>query len=399
MKEHEILEFETKGCFDYFWNEVSFSENGYGLIKDSTVSSWTHKDVSSIASTGFGFCAIVIGVERGYIGFCEGYSRVLKTLKNVYENASNTRGFFNHFLDMKTSKVVWNSEVSIIDTSIFIMGAMVCSEYFGQEVSYYFEKIYNKVEWEFFRNKTTNRFYMGYSDETNLHFGEWDNYAEQLMMYFLGVASPKYKVNGEMFYNFNRQKVNYGSEEFITSPFGSLFIHQFSHAFIDFRRKRDREGTNFFKNSQIATFLNRQFCIDNRYQYKTFGENSWGITPCETPSGYIGTLGVPPCLGFSTQDGTVAIYGAVASIVFLPDESIESMNYLYTTFKDKLFGKYGFKDSFNLDKEWFCDFEIGIDKGISMVMIENYRTNLIWDLVINNKYIKKAFEVLEFSAI
>lgn len=397
MCENEILELETKGCFNFFWNEIGRSKFGYGLVKDSTATFDTHKSVSSIASTGFGLCAIVIGVSRNYINYYDGYYRALKTLINTYYNVSQTKGFFNHFLNMETGKTAWNSEVSIIDTSIFLMGAMVASEFFGGDVEEYFEKIYKRVDWEFFRNKITNRFYMGYDDVKGEAFGEWDSYAEQLIMYFLGVSSPTNPINKEMFYDFNRDEIEFNGKKFIFSPFGSLFTHQFSHAFIDFRNKIDRTGIDFFENSIIATMLNRNYCIHNTGKSKSFNKNSWGITPCETPDGYVGTLGAPPCLGFSTQDGTVATCGSIGSIVFSPEDSIEAMNYMYENFKDKLWGKYGFKDSYNLDKNWFCDYEIGIDKGISLLMIENYRTELIWKLVMKNKYIRKAFSILEIS--
>lgn len=390
---NEILELETRGCFDYFWNESSKSDKAYGLIKDSTFKSINHENVSSIASTGFGLCAIVIGVERSYITYNEGYERALKTLKSVYENASNTRGFFNHFLMMDSGKTAWNSEVSIIDTSIFLMGAMVCSEYFRCEVEEYFERIYKRVDWEFFRDKHSNRFYMGYDDKENKHFGQWDNYAEQMICYFLGVSSPTHPINSDMFYDIEREHVQAYGYEFITSPFGSLFTHQFSHGFIDFRGRRDKLGVDYFFNSKVATLVNREYCIERSKDIKSYGENSWGITPCETPYGYVGTLGSKPSK-LSTDDGTIAIYGAISSIVFTEKESINAFKYMYDNFKDELFGKYGFKDSYNLDKNWFCDYEIGIDKGITLIMIENYRTSLIWDLVSRNSYIKRGFEML-----
>ena len=206
MSIDRILELENRGCFDFFWNEVSKTGDGYGLVKDSTAKFDSHKNVSSISSTGFGLCAIVIGAFRGYIDYKSAYERSLNTLKSVYFNASNTKGFFNHFLNMETGKTAWNSEVSIIDTALFVMGALVSSEYFGLEVSEYFEKIYSRIDWGFFRNKGSNRFYMGYDDRTNTHFGEWDSYAEQLIMYFLGVSSPFYSINKEMFYDFDITK-------------------------------------------------------------------------------------------------------------------------------------------------------------------------------------------------
>lgn len=394
MDRCEILEFETRGCFNFFWNEIGSNKNFFGLVKDSTSNFETHKNVSSIASTGFALVAIVIGVSRGYVSEEDGYERVSTTLKNIYENIKHTYGFFNHFINMDTGETAWDSEVSIIDTSIFLMGAMVASEYFKGLAQKYFEKIYERVDWEFFRNKNTNRFYMGYNDREGKHFGEWDSYAEQLMMYFLGVSSPTHPINKEMFYNFNRDKIKVHDKEFMFSPFGSLFTHQYSHGFINFKNKKDRTGFDFFENSKLAAFLNREFCINNKC--KSYGENSWGITPCETHEGYIGSLGVPPSLNLYFENGTIGIYGAIASIVFTPNESIDFMNFIFENYKEQLWGGYGFKDSYNLNKNWFCNYEIGIDKGISIVMIENYRSELIWDLIMGNKYILKAFSLLEF---
>ncbi len=392
----DILEFETKGCFDFFLNESSDSKYGYGLVKDSTTNLVGHQKVSSIASTGFSLCSMVIGAERKYISYDEAYDRVLRTLKNVYENASHTEGFFNHFLMMDTSKTAWNSEVSIIDTSIFVMGAMVSSEYFQGEVTDYFEKIYRRINWEFFRNKETNRFYMGYNDVEGKHFGEWDSYAEQLITYFLGVSSPTHSINKEMFYDFHRDRLKAYGKEFIASPFGSLFTHQFSHGFIDFRNKKDKLGIDYFENSRIATLVNRDYCIERSKENKSYNENSWGITPCDTKNGYDGTLGCKPSR-FSTDDGTIAICGPISSIVFTPKESIRAIKYMYDNFSDSIVGKYGFKDSYNIHENWVSDIFIGIDKGITLLMIENYRSGLIWDLVMKNKYILKALELLQFE--
>lgn len=392
----DILEREQRGCFDYFWEEVSFSEETYGLVRDNTV----HKNVCSIAATGFGLPAIIIGVERGYIRYAEGHERVLRTLRTMKEKPERVHGFYYHFIEIDTAKRFGRSEVSIIDTAIFLMGAMVAAQYFGGEVEEIWEEIYREVEWPWYHNPEKDQFYMGYSEQMGGHFGAWDHYAEQFMMYFLGVAAPKYPVPPTVFYDCPLYCNTYKDSGMIYhSSGGGLFVYQFSHAFIDFRGKRDRRGIDWFENSVRATKANRQYCIDNPLGLKTYGENAWGMTACSTPTGYSGAMGALPCLGNQQicPDGTIPPCGPIGSIVFTPKESISAMNFFAQD--EKLWGKYGFVDAYNLDVEpaWYSAEVIGIDKGISILMIENYRSGLIWKLTNQNKYIRRAFELLEFN--
>lgn len=397
-KNNQILEIETRGCFDFFWNEVSLSNETYGLIRDNTREE--QKNMASIASVGFGLSAIVIGVERKYITYEEGYDRVLGTLKTLYHNLEHKEGFFYHFIDMESGEKWPGVEVSIIDTAIAIMGALTASEYFGCEIKEYFEKIYKRVNWSFYTDKNKNLFYMGYHKDKEF-MGWWDLYAEQLMMYFLAVASPTYPLDKSIYYSFGRRESEYGGNKFIYTYTGSIFAYQFSHAFIDFRDKTDELGTNWFNNSIEATLASRKFCIDNSDKFKTYNENSWGMTACETPKGYEGAQGAFPSGNNNTiniYDGTIPPCGSIGSVVFTPKESIDAMKYYYSNFP-KLMCKYGFNDAYNLDvtPEWYSECVIGIDKGISLLMIENYRSELIWNLTMKNDYIKKAFKILNFK--
>lgn len=391
----DILEREAKKCFEFFWKEVSLSEETYGLIRDNT----EQKNMCSVASIGFGLPAIVIGVERGYISHEEGKERVFRTLRTMKEKPERIHGFYYHFITMDTAKRYGKSEISIIDTAIFLMGALTAGEYFGGETAALAEEIYAEVDWEWYRNPQTNQFYMGYSEANNGHFGAWDHYAEQFMMYFLGVAAPKYPVDASIFYDCPLFVNNYKDSGIIYhSHGGGLFVYQFSHAFIDFRGKTDRRGIDWFENSVRATKANRRYCIDNPLNLKTYGENAWGMTACVTPTGYTGAMGALPCFGNKQifPDGTIPPCGAIGSIVFTPEESIAAMKYFEQD--ENLWGEYGLKDAYNLDVEpaWYAEEYIGIDKGISILMIENYCSGLIWKLTNQNKYIRKAFELLEF---
>ena len=347
----------------------------------------------------YGLAALIIGVERKWISFDKAYDRVSKTLDTFLNQVEGENGFYYHFVNIDTGKRAWNCEISIIDTAILICGALTAGEYFQGQVKEKAEKLYKKVNWEWYRNEETNHFYMGYTPEKGF-WGAWDMYAEQLMVYVLGVASPTFPVNQKMYDDFERKKADYHDiKDMIYTYCGALFTYQFSHVWIDFRNLRDKDGVDWFENSRKATLANRQYCIDQKGKYRTYGENSWGLTACLGPKGY-GCFGAQPCKADLSveNDGTVTPCGAIGSIVFTPEESIQAMEYYYNHFP-KLWGKYGFKDGLNLEgkKPWFAKEYIGIDKGIGLVMMENYLEGTIWKYFMRNAYVKKGLEMLEFA--
>lgn len=393
----QILNLESKKSFDFFWEEANKDKNskGYGLIRDRAPS---NPDISSVASVGFGLTAIAIGAERKWVSYNDAYERTLGTLNTLLNNVSEENGVFYHFVNINTGRRAWDSEVSIIDTSIAVCGALTAGEYFGGEIKEKAEQLYKRVNWNWFVDKSKNQYYMAYSPEKGFK-GHWDFYAEQLMMYFLGAASPTYPVSPELFYDFTRQYGSYdGGERFIHSWFGSIFTYQFSFAWFDLRNIVDNEGVDWWHNSVIAIESNRRYCINNKERFKTFGENSWGLTACDGPNGYNGRYGAPPS-GFDNSqnyvDGTIPPAGAAGSIVFLPEDSIKALEYYYNNFTE-LWGKYGFYDAYNLDvvPAWFDKDVIGIDKGITLLMIENYQDEFVWKNFMKNEYVQKGIEMV-----
>jgi len=401
MNANEILDLEAKRCFDFFWNEANTDPNspGYGLVRDKT--SEEDKMMASIASVGFGLTAIIIGIERGWITKDEGYERTRGTLYTFLHHAEESEGFFFHFLNMETAKKykVFYDCASIIDTAILLNGAITSAEYFGGEIKEMLEAIYKRVNWQKYYDEDRNYFYMGYKPESG-GFGQWDHYAEQLMQYILGVASPTYPVPRKIYDGFDRSLGRYGKYEFRNSPGGSLFTHQFSHAWFDFKDKVDADGINWYDNSVIATKASRQYCIDHPENFKAFGENSWGLTACEGPDGYRGYGSAPfhPNCDVNINDGTVAPCASIGSLPFAPEEVKAAVEYFYHKVP-QLWSKYGFLDAYNLDRDWTAPIVIGIDKGISILMIENYRSNLIYDLYMNNEYVKKAEKMIGFKSV
>ena len=395
---NKILDLEAKASFDFFWNTASTSEETYGLIPDNTV----NHNMCSIASVGFGLAAIPVGVHRGWITREEGEERAWRTLVTMNTKPDTLHGFYYHFLYMDTAKRYRDCELSVIDTALLVAGALCAGSYFGGRVLEGANRMYERIEWGWYRNPETGYFYMGYDDRANRgkHFGAWDMCAEQLIMYVLACGSPTYPLGADVYYGCPMSKGSYGDiGEMYHSPGGALFVYQFSHAFVDFRGKKDARGIDWFENSVKASLANRQYCIDHHSQFRTYHANSWGLTACETPTGYSGAPGTAPsCVDNSKiNDGTVAPCGAVGSVAFTPEESIAAMEYYASN--PKLWCEYGFIDAYNLDvePEWYSKMVIGIDKGIGLLMIENLRSGLIWDTMMTHPGIRKGLEVMQIQ--
>lgn len=397
MAKIKLLALEAKACFDYFNSNSNqdYNSPAFGLTLDSYP---CYRGISSIAATGFALVAYIIGCERGWLDRGTLIRRVRGTLDSLLYRADHTKGFFYHFMDIKTGKRYKKSELSIIDTAIALAGAITAGEYFGGEIKEKAASLFNRVDWTWFRDKKNNRFYMGYTPEQGFS-GWWDFYAEQLLMYILGAGSMTYPVPGDMFYSFVRYK-RAKSLDFIYSWFGSLFTHQYSHAFIDFRGRLDRYGVDWFDNSVRASLANRDYCIELGRKFKTLHERSWGLTPCQGPFGYQGRYGAGPSGIYDDEhivDGTVPPSGALGSIVFTPDLSLEALNYYKG--QTRLWGEYGLVDAYNLDikQAWYADSYIGINKGITLLMAENYTSGLVWELFMKNEIVQRGLKVVGLS--
>lgn len=392
----DVIEWEMRAAFDFFWEQANTTPGspGYGLIRDRYPGS---EGIASIASVGFGLTAYVIGVEKGYITRDQACERVDGTL-DTFLALDREHGFYFHFLDMQTGKRAWNSEVSNIDTSILLMGVLTAGQYCGGGTQAKAEEIYAGVDWPWFVDPDRNMFYMGYRPEEGFG-GHWDFYAEQLMLYILAAGSPTHPIDPSVYYAFTRHSAKYGEgQPFIHSWFGSIFTYQFTHAWIDFRGLTDAEGVNWFDNSVEATLAHYNYAVAMDEKYLGLGPLAWGLTACDSPHGYEGRYGAPPS-GYDYKqhlvDDTIAPAGAIGSIIFLPDEVQQAMIYYYS-FED-LKGPYGFLDAFNLTEEWFASDVIGIDKGVSLLMLANYQGDLVYKTSMQNEYLLQGLERLGFT--
>ncbi len=227
---------------------------------------------------------------------------------------------------------------------------------------------------------------MGWTPEGGFLPYYWDSYSEAMILYALAIGSRTHPIPPGSWYEWARHMDTYADNKVIYSYTGSIFTYQYSHAWIDFRRFNDRDGTNYYANSAGAVAANRAFCADNADNYKTYGEDCWGLTACLGPKGYKG-YGAKP--GEALNDGTIAPSGMAGSMVFDWSSSMKGLKYLYDNHKSFLYGKYGFKDAFNLDRNWWAEEYLGIDQGVTVLMLENYKTGLVWDKFMQSEPMKR----------
>lgn len=390
------MEYEMRGSFNFFWEQANTEAGsaGYGLVRDRYPGS---EGIASMASVGFGLTAYLIGVEKGYVTHDEAADRVNGTLDTLLA-MERTEGFYYHFVDMHTGRRAWQSEVSSIDTSILLMGVLSAGQYFGGEIQAKANTIYEGINWPWFLDESRQMFYMAYRPEKGFE-GHWDFYAEQLMLYVLAAGSPTHPVDATPYYTFTRHSAKYGDgQPFIHSWFGSLFTYQFSHAWIDFRGYIDTEGVNWFDNSVEASLAHYNYAVKMERKYETLGPEAWGFTACDGPNGYNGLYGAPPS-GYDnrahTIDDTIPPAGAIGSIIFLPEPAQQAMLNYYSV--ERLNGPYGFNDAYNLTEDWYATDVIGIDKGISLLMLANFENDLVYQTMMSNAVILQGLEQLRFT--
>ncbi|MFH0984212.1 MAG: glucoamylase family protein [Candidatus Omnitrophota bacterium] len=372
-----------KDTLQYF---VRLSDKTTGLTRDSS----RPGSPSSVAATGFALAAYAIGSSRGWISQDYAYGRILTTLKTLRHKAAHENGFFYHFLDLRTGKRVWGSEASSIDTALAVAGALLAAAYYpGTEVETLAYEIYERVNWKWMMNGS-DFICMGWTPEAKFLPYYWDSYNELMILVALAIGSPTFPVPPQAWERWLRPEGDYNGHKMVYASTGSLFTYQFSHAYIDFRKLDDR-GINFFENSREATLANREYSMSFSGQYKGYSESSWGLSASVGPGGYKAYGGKP---GGGIQDGTIAPYAALSSIVFTPELSIKAARFFYENYQKELYGNFGFKDAFHLDKQWWAEEYLGIDQGITLLMLENFLNGeILWKKFMELPAIKKWIEL------
>jgi hypothetical protein len=404
-EESEVLDELQHEAFKYFLDKTN-PDNG--LVLDST---WKDSP-SSIAAVGFGLAVLPVSVERGWLSREDAVERSLVPLRfftNSHQgpepDATGYQGFYYHFLDAASGQRSWDSELSTIDTTILLSGILIVAQYFDRdstgerEIRELADQLYRRIDWNWAQDgELTVRH--GWFPESGFLEHHWQGYDESLLLYLLGIGSPEHALPRESYkaYTFSyRWEKLYGYELLHAAP---LFVHQFPHAWIDFRGIQDEpmraRGIDYFENSRRAAYVHQQHAIQNPYQFEGYGEFAWGITASEGPVegpepmhkdgrtfyGYL-ARGVP-----EPDDGTLSPWTAITALPFAPEIALPTIKHFAETFP-QLSGEYGLKCSLNPtfsgetkeSRGWFSDHYYGINEGPIVLMIENYRSGLPWQLM------------------
>lgn len=380
-----------------------------GLVRDKT----EPNAPASIAATGMAMATIPVVVERGVLTRDHAAKITLKRLRYLARSpqgpepdASGYKGFFYHFLDMETGRRVWQCELSTIDSAFLFAGALTVAAYFDwdspqeAEIRELAMALYERADWNWACGGETSLTH-GWRPENGFIPYRWHGYDEGLLLYILGLGSQKHPLPRESYraYTATYQWKNiYGREVLYSGP---LFTHQLSHMWVDFRGIRDefmrQHESDYFENSRQTTFVQQEHAIRNPMGFAAYGEHCWGFTACDGPGwtrreyngverdffDYI-ARGAP----FGPDDGTIAPWVAVASLPFAPEIVIFTIR----NFANMDLGMtklYGFKPSFNPSYEvedspagwWVSPYHFGIDQAPVVLMVENYRTGLLWNIM------------------
>jgi len=418
------LEKLQRDTFGYFLHETNPAN---GLVIDKTQTNWP----ASIAATGLALACYPVSVERGLMPRAAAVERTLTTLRFFWRSpqgpeldATGYKGFYYHFLDMQTGRRVWQCELSTVDSAFLLAGALTAGMYFAadtsdeQEIRTLADALYRRADWQWAQNGGATVTH-GWKPESGFLTYRWQGYDEALLLYVLGLGSPTHPLPEESYTAWAstyRWEQCYGQEYLYAGP---LFTHQLSHIWIDFRGIQDAfmrdKGSDYFENSRRATYVQHQYAIDNPRKLEGYSHHCWGITASEGPGpgilkiagierqffDYIGR-GVP----YGPDDGTLAPWAVVASLPFAPEIVLTALSYCIHQAKLTEFNSYGFKASFNPSHPgnpgnpygwWVSPWHYGLNQGPIVLMIENYRTGLVWQLTRKCQYIANGLRRADFN--
>ncbi|HLK50779.1 MAG TPA: glucoamylase family protein [Bryobacteraceae bacterium] len=382
-------EIERRGCLYFF----EMADPLTGMVRDRAVPGQPYAPgASSIAATGFGLSALAVADRRGYLDHEMARARVRRTLEFLCEGAEHEHGFYYHFLDSSTGKRIWKSEASSVDTAWLLCGVLHSKAYWqDQRIEKLASMLLDQADWRWMLNGGELLSH-GWVPESGFLPYRWDAYCELLAMYLLALSSPRHAIPASCWSAFKRPMRDFQGIFFIDSN-APLFVHQYSHAWFDFRNRQD-EYADYFHNSQRATQAHRLYCMASAKEYPWYGPDMWGVTASDSPHGYRarGSFSHPP-------DGTLVPCAAGGSIAFLPQICGTVLQNMKDQYGDHVWCRYGFRDAFQPQTGWYGPDVIGIDLGIMVLMTENMRSSSVWNAIMSTPEAKWGMAAAGLHAI
>ncbi len=416
-----------RDTFRYFWDITNPTT---GLTPDR----FPGPSASSIAAIGFALTAYPVGVEHDWISRAQAAERTLITLRFLWKapqgpdakGMAGYQGFFYHFLDARTGLRVGSSELSTVDTALLMSGVLAAKTFFDgpadneRTIRELADELFRRVDWTWaYSRKRPPLLSMGWTPEAGFLDIDWAGYSEAMIVYLLALGSPTHPINADAWQAWT---ATYRWNELYGYPhvsFGPLFGHQYSHVWVDFRGIQDAymraRGIDYFVNSTRATYANRAYCIANPAKWAGYDDKVWGLTasdgpapalPPDGPPGHFRAYWARGASPDDVDDGTIAPTAAGGSVPFAPEVTIPTLLHFRTRFGERLYGRYGFKDAFNLsfpnaeagdNRGWFADQYVAIDQGPILLMVENFRTGMLWSLMARNPYVRAGLDRAGFT--
>ncbi|MGE5296460.1 MAG: glucoamylase family protein, partial [Solirubrobacterales bacterium] len=405
MTDDRLLTSVQEAVFRYFWDyghPVSgLAREGYGFSHSA--------DTCTSGGTGMGLMAICVGVERGFVTRAQAAERALKILTFLDEKASRYHGAWSHWIHGGTGQTKPFSQYDdggdLVETAYLVQGMLTARQYFDAddpvetEIRRRATSMWESVEWSWYRQGSRGDVLYWHWSPTY----EWkinqaiQGYNECMITYLLAIASPTHPMPATSYRrgwakaaDYANANSYYGYRQWVgPEKGGPLFFTHYSHLGFDPRDKSDG-FCNYFENSRNISLINRAYCIENPKKYAGYSEMVWGLTASFNPWGY--SAHSP-----TNDNGTIAPTAALSAMPYVPDESLATLKHLYHTYGKDLWGPFGFVDAFNLGENWFAPGYVAIDQGPILIMIENHRTRLCWNLFMSNPEIQPMLDAIGWT--
>ena len=408
LSDNELLDLVQKQTFNYFW-DFSHAKSGM-VLERSNVDAYGGEAPNIVTSggSGFGVMVIIVGVERNYITREQAIERLHK-ITDFLLNGDRFHGVFPHWYYGDSGKVrpffTEDNGGDIVETSFMIQGLLTARQYFDRETDdeillrNKINKLWNDVEWDWYTNG---------KDILTWHWSpnfEWTinhqirGYNEALITYILAASSTTHPINKTVYHNgwasgnnFTNGIRYYQKWNLSLGPYfgGPLFFTHYSFLGLDPKGLKDSYA-DYWEQNVNHTLINREYCIENPKEYVGYGTENWGLTASDNHQGYSAHS--------PTNDlGVISPTAALSSFPYTPEYSMQALRHFYYNFNGKLWGNYGFYDAFNQTENWYADNYLAIDQGPIIIMIENYRTGLLWNLFMSCPEVKEGLSKLNFSS-
>jgi hypothetical protein len=397
----ELLTLVQQQTFKYFWD---FAHPASGMARERNTSG----NLVTIGGSGFGIMSIIVGIERGFISRAEGLERLTKIL-SFLETADRFHGVWPHWLDGNTGKVIPFSTndngADLVETAFLVQGLLSFRQYLEPSVAdentliNRINTLWQSVEWDWFRRDNQSTLYWHWSPDKqwtmNMQIKGWN---EALIIYLLAAASPTHSIPKIVYDNgwaSNGGMKNGNTYEGIVLPLGPpsggpLFFAHYSFLGLDPRGLSDAYCSDYFIQNRNHTLINQAYCIRNPRGFVGYSDENWGLTASDNHTGYSAHS--------PTNDrGVITPTAALSSFPYTPEESMKALKFFYYTLGDRLWGTYGYYDAFNITQSWTASSYLAIDQGPIIIMIENHRTGLLWDLFMSAPEVQSGATELGFT--